>query len=84
MKKTINAYIAVEFEPVVKTKSGIFLSDNDPNAEYHTGTIRIKGDQKDIKNGDRIVYKHYRNLRYTTDKGMSLELIKYEDIIGLL
>jgi co-chaperonin GroES (HSP10) len=85
LRKTINDYIAVEQETVATTDSGLFIPDNDPNAEYHTGYIRIKGDQKDIKEGDRVIYKHYRNLKYTVPtKGTQYELIKYEDIIGIL
>lgn len=84
MKTTINNYIAVEPKTEKKTKSGLYIPDIDPNAEYHIGIIRIKGDQKDIKKGDTIAYKHYRNLKYTADKGVQLELIKYEDIIGII
>ncbi len=80
----INDYIAVQKTDgeAEKTDSGIYIAKTEHDEpEYHQGIVKKVCETKNsdggkVSVGDRIVYKHYRNIKY---KGY--EMIKFEDII---
>lgn len=62
----------------INRKNQGFILDNDPETtpEYHTGIVKKVEPGKEVRVGDTVTYRHFRNLAY---KGM--EIIKFEDII---
>lgn len=80
----LNDYILIKKteEEAIKTETGIYIAKIEHEMpEYHVGIIKNlcttdKQDGHKVKNGDRVVYKHYRNITY---KGY--EVVKFEDLV---
>ncbi len=89
--RLLNEYILVDQtgERETKTDAGLFIPESNGKemGEYHVGTVKHVAetgtvdstDAKQLKVGDKIVYKHFRNIEY-----QDMELILFKDIIGIL
>lgn len=81
--KPLNEYVIVTEEKEEKTEQGIFIPKDTGGSlsEYHTGIVAalplLPDDKKSlVKVGDKILYKHYRNIRYE-----GYEFIKFDDMV---
>jgi len=73
--------VAEAEEAITKTASGIYLPDKAAEKPKTAKVIKVGKDVKEIKAGDRIVYKSYS----TTDVKLESKeyvLVKEEDIIA--
>jgi chaperonin GroES len=73
--------VAVQEEAVTKTASGLYLPDKAAEKPKTAKVLKVGKDVKEIKAGDRIVYKSYS----TTDVKINDKeyvLVKAEDIIA--
>ena len=73
--------VAQADEAANKTASGLYLPDNAAEKPKTAKVVAIGKDVKQVKNGDRIVYKSYS----TTDVKVDNEeyiLVKEEDILA--
>jgi len=82
--KPLNNYIAIKDVDGkdIKTQGGIIIaSEADERDEYHTGIVDEVSDTitQDIKKGDNILYKHYRNVTFE-----EREFILTDDVIAKL
>jgi chaperonin GroES len=76
--------VAVSEEPETKTASGLYLPDNATEKPKVAKAIAVGKDVKQIKVGDRIIYKHDYN---TTDVKLGSEkyiVVKEEDILATI
>ena len=81
--KPLNAnVVAVKEQPKDKTASGILLGESKETPDY--AIVEAVGpDVKDVKKGDKIVYKQYS----TTDikfQDKEYIIVKSEDILGVI
>jgi chaperonin GroES len=75
--------VAQQEEAVTKTASGIYLPDKAAEKPKVAKVLSVGKNVKEIKAGDRIVYKSYS----TTDVKISAQeyiMVKEEDIIATL
>jgi chaperonin GroES len=73
--------VAEQEEAVTKTASGLYLPDKAAEKPKIAKVIKVGKDVKEIKSGDRIVYKSYS----TTDVKVADKefiLVKEEDILA--
>jgi chaperonin GroES len=73
--------VAEQEEAVTKTASGLYLPDKAAERPKVAKVLKVGKDVKEIKTGDRIVYKSYS----TTDVKINDKeyiLVKSEDIIA--
>jgi len=85
--KLLNGYIAVikTDTPPEKTDTGIYIAKTEHEYdEYHVGEVKHisenkEHDAKSLKVGDKVIYKHYKNIHYN-----EFELIMYKDIIAII
>lgn len=73
--------VAEQEEAVTKTASGLYLPDKAAERPKVAKVLKVGKDVKEIKTGDRIVYKSYS----TTDVKINDKeyiLVKAEDIIA--
>jgi chaperonin GroES len=73
--------VAEQEEAITKTASGIYLPDKAAEKPKTAKVLKVGKDVKEIKAGDRIVYKSYS----TTDVKINDKeyiLVKAEDIIA--
>ncbi len=76
-----NWVVAEPEEAVTKTASGIFLPDKAAEKPKTAKVVAVGKDVKEIKKGDRIVYKAYTNTDVKVDSKEYM-LVKEEDIIA--
>ncbi len=78
----LGEYVVAQADEVAnKTASGLYLPDNAAEKPKTAKVVAIGKDVKQVKNGDRIVYKSYS----TTDVKVDNEeyiLVKEEDILA--
>jgi len=77
--QTLNGHVLVKpIGRTIKRNLTGFIPDADPETtpECHRGIVKRVETGKEVRVGDEILYKHFRNIAYN-----GLELIKYEDII---
>ena len=83
--KPLNNYIAIKKVeiPAEKKESGVYIATpHKVDDEYHIGEIAFVSDNAEkagVKKGDKILYKHYRNIEYN-----DCEFILTEDVIAKL
>jgi len=73
--------VAEQEEAVTKTASGLYLPENAAEKPKVAKVIKVGPKVKDLKAGDRIVYKSYS----TTDiqlEGTDYILVKEEDVLA--
>lgn len=73
--------VAEAEEAVTKTASGIYLPDKAAEKPKTAKVLKVGKDIKEIKAGDRIVYKDYSTKEVKLD-GKEFILVKAEDIIA--
>jgi chaperonin GroES len=73
--------VAEQEEAVTKTASGLYLQDKAAEKPKVAKVLKVGKNVKDIKVGDRIVYKAYSTTELTLDKTEYI-LVKEEDILA--
>lgn len=73
--------VAEAEEAATKTASGIYLPDAATEKPKTAKVLKVGKDVKEIKSGDRIVYKDYSTKEVKLD-GKEFILVKAEDIIA--
>jgi chaperonin GroES len=73
--------VAVGEEAAVKTASGLYLPDNAQEKPKTAKVVAIGKDVKQVKAGDRIVYKSYSTTEVKVDSTEYI-LVKEEDILA--
>lgn len=66
-----------------KTASGLYLPDNAKEKPKIAKVVAIGKDVKDVKAGDRIVYKEYSTTEVKVDKEEFI-IVKEEDVLATL
>ena len=73
--------VAEQEEAVTKTASGLYLPDKAAEKPKTAKVIKVGKNVKEIKAGDRIVYKSYSTTDIKLD-GKEYVLVKEEDILA--
>jgi chaperonin GroES len=73
--------VAEQEEAVTKTASGLYLPDKAAEKPKIAKVLKVGKNIKDIKPGDRIVYKSYSTTELKID-GKDYILVKEEDILA--
>lgn len=74
--------VAIKEQPMEQTKSGILLGEAKETPAY--ATVESVGPEvKDIKNGDKIVFKQYSTTEIKIDDTDYI-LVKEEDVLATL
>ncbi len=73
--------VAEQEEAVTKTASGLYLPDKATEKPKIAKVLKIGKNVKEIKAGDRIVYKSYSTTELKVD-GSEYILVKEEDILA--
>lgn len=83
IKPLADRVVAVREEAQTKTASGLYLPDNAKEKPVLAKVEAIGPDVKDIKKGDRILYKEYSTSEIKID-GTEYLIVKEEDILGVI
>jgi chaperonin GroES len=75
--------VTVAEEAKNKTSSGIFLPDNAAEKPKTAKVVAVGSDVKNVKVGDRVVYKTYSTTEVKVD-GDEYILVKEEDILAIV
>lgn len=75
--------VAVREETENKTASGLLLPDGAKEKPVVAKVVAVGKTVKDVKTGDRIVYKEYSTTELKVD-GTEYLIVKEEDILGTL
>jgi chaperonin GroES len=73
--------VAEQEEAVTKTASGLYLPDKAAERPKVAKVLKVGKDAKEVKTGDRIVYKSYSTTDVKIDDKEYI-LVKAEDIIA--
>lgn len=73
--------VAQAEEAVTKTASGLYLPDKAAEKPKVAKVLRVGKDVKEVKVGDRIVYKSYSTTEVKVDN-KEYTLVKEEDVIA--
>ncbi len=73
--------VAVREEAANKTSSGLYLPDNAKEKPVLAKIVATGKDVKNVKNGDKILYKEYSTTEIKID-GTEYLIVKEEDILG--
>ena len=73
--------VAEQEEAVTKTASGLYLPDKAAEKPMIAKVLKIGKNVKDVKTGDRIVYKSYSTTELKVD-GKEYILVKEEDVLA--
>ena len=73
--------VAKPEEPMAKTASGLFLPDNAQEKPKIAKVLAAGKDIKQVKTGDRIIYKSYSTTEIKIDSEEYI-LVKEEDILA--
>lgn len=73
--------VAQQEEAVAKTASGLYLPDKAAEKPKTAKVLKVGAKVKEIKAGDRIVYKSYSTTELKVD-GTEYILVKEEDILA--
>ena len=82
IKPLADRVIAQKSAPAQQTKSGILLGEAKEKPNYAEVTA-IGKDVKEIKKGDRVLYREYSATEVTVD-GKDYIVIKEEDVLATL
>lgn len=75
--------VAVREEAATKTASGLYLPDNAKEKPVVAKVVAVGKDVKNVKTGDKILYKEYSTTEVKVDSAEYL-IVKEEDILGTL
>ena len=75
--------VAVREQAETKTASGIFLPDSSKEKPVVAVVEAVGSDVKNVKKGDRIVYKEYSTTELKVN-GTEYLIVKEEDILGVV
>ena len=73
--------VAVREQAQEKTASGLYLPDNAKEKPVLAKVEAVGSDVKNVKKGDRILYKEYSTTEIKID-GSEYLIVKEEDILG--
>jgi len=73
--------VAVREQAQTKTASGLYLPDNAKEKPVVANIVAAGKDVKDVKVGDKILYKEYSTTEVTVN-GTEYLIVKEEDILG--
>ena len=82
LKPLKDRVVAVVEKPLEKTKSGILLGEAKEKPAYAV-VESVGKDVKDIKKGDKIVYKEYSTTEIKSD-GVDYIILKEEDVLATM
>ena len=83
LKPLADRVVAVKEEAQTKTASGLYLPDSAKEKSSLAVVKAVGPDVKDLKVGDKIVYKEYSTTELKVD-GEEYMIIKEEDILATL
>lgn len=75
--------VAVREEAQTKTASGLYLPDNAKEKPVVANIVATGKDVKQVKKGDKIVYKEYSTTEITID-GTEYLIVKEADVLGTI
>lgn len=81
IKPLADRIVAVREEAKTQTASGIYLPDNAKEKPVMVEVVAVGPDVKDIKVGERVIYKEYSTTDLTIN-GKEYLIIKEEDILA--
>lgn len=81
IKPLADRVVAVREEAKTQTASGIYLPDNSKEKPVVAEVKAVGKDVKDVKVGDKIVYKEYSTTELKVD-GIEYLIVKEEDILA--
>jgi len=81
IKPLADRIVAVREEAQTKTASGLYLPDNAKEKPVIAKVVAIGSTVKNLKVGDKIVYKEYSTTELKIDKEEYL-IIKEEDVLA--
>ena len=82
LKPLKNRIVAIVEKPLEKTKSGILLGEAKEKPAYAV-VESVGPDVKDVKKGDKVVYKEYSTTEIKVD-GVDYIILKEEDVLATL
>jgi chaperonin GroES len=82
LKPLKDRIVAVVEKPLEKTKSGILLGEAKEKPAYAV-VESVGPDVKDVKKGDKVVYKEYSTTEIKVD-GVDYIFLKEEDVLATL
>lgn len=83
LKPLADRIVAVLEAAETKTASGLFLPDGAKEKSVVAGVIAVGKDVKEVKVGDRIVYKEYSPTELKNG-GKEYLILKEEDVLAVL
>jgi chaperonin GroES len=83
LKPLADRIVAVREEAENKTASGLYLPDEAKEKPVVAKVVAVGKDVKEIKVGDRIVYKEYSPTELKTG-GQEYLIVKEEDVLATL
>ncbi len=81
IKPLADRVVAVREEAKTQTASGLYLPDNAKEKPVLAKVMAVGGDVKNIKIGDKIIYKEYSTTELKID-GTEYLIVKEEDILA--
>lgn len=75
--------VAVRDVPETKTASGLYLPEAAKEKTTIAAVVAVGADVKEVKVGDRIVYKEYSITELKTD-GREYLIVKEEDVLATM
>ena len=81
IKPLADRVVAVREEAKTQTASGLYLPDNAKEKPVLAKVMAVGGDVKNIKIGDKIIYKEYSTTELKID-GIEYLIVKEEDILA--
>ena len=83
IKPLADRVVAVKEEAQNKTASGLYLPDNAKEKPIVAKVEAVGADVKNVKKGDKIVYKEYSTTELKID-GIEYLIVKEEDILATI
>ncbi|MCA9339126.1 co-chaperone GroES [Candidatus Saccharibacteria bacterium] len=83
IKPLADRVVAVKEEAQNKTASGLYLPDNAKEKPVVAKVEAVGADVKNVKKGDKIVYKEYSTTELKID-GIEYLIVKEEDILATI
>lgn len=83
IKPLADRVVAVRIEAAEKTASGLYLPDNAKEKPVVAEVQAIGPDVKNVKKGDKILYKEYSTTEIKID-GTEYLMVKEEDILATI
>lgn len=83
LKPLADRIVAVREEAETKTASGLYIPEAAKEKSVLAKVVAVGKDVKEVKVGDRIVYKEYSVTELKTD-GREYLIIKEEDVLATL